>query len=145
MPSKKETAETPSRPVRKGKLTADAQRKFLKLFASGHTAFQAAHAIGTSRTAIFDLRARNPKFEAAYVKARERMLDTLEDSMHHMALNGNITAMFGLLRAFRPLRWRENVDVSGKVQHEHTFPAAFAQAMADVTSGKESGSSTQVH
>lgn len=59
---------------------------------------------------------RYPKFKAKYEKAREASLDALEIKMHEMGAKGNLTAIFGMLKANRPDKWRESkhVDLSNK-------------------------------
>lgn len=115
-----------------GKLTAEVRADFLRYYASGFSAYVAARKVGVTRTAIFELRRRDAEFAKKYEAAREASLDAMEDNMQDMANNGNLTAMFGILRAFRPGRWRENV----KVEHSGTvdIPASFAQAMEQMQS-----------
>lgn len=74
-----------------------------------------AHALGISHVAIFRLRHRDPEFAEEFLAAQETNTDLLEDHLARMAVTagipGNVTALFGTLRARRPNVWRENVKV----------------------------------
>lgn len=128
--------------------TPEKRALFCETYASGTTVHKAAQAAGVSATAVFYHRRINPDFAKQYEEAQDANTNFLEAHLLRHALEtavpGNITALFGLLRARRPQVWRENhkVEVSGKV--EHSFPAAFAAAMSsELDIG--GGSASQTH
>ena len=131
------TETTPSRTARRygpGKLTTAKRAEFLRLYAEpGATVRSAAAKIGVSAVAIFKLVRRDEEFAAAYREALELALDNVEDDIHTLACQGNLTAMFGLLRARRPSVWRE----SGQAPRGEggSFAAAFADAMKRLVDG----------
>lgn len=128
--------------------TPEKRALFCETYAGGSTVHQAAKVAGVSATVVFYHRRINPDFTKQYEDAQDANTNFLEAHLLRHALEsgvpGNITALFGLLRARRPAVWRENhrVEVSGKV--EHSFPAAFAAAMnSELDIG--GGSATQTH
>jgi hypothetical protein len=117
---------------RPGKLSPKKRAKFLELYASGnYTVRRAARKLGFTGVAVFSLCRRDEEFKAKFDSARETSVDALEDSLHDLACRGNVTAIFGLLKARRPKVWRENMHVSGNV--EHNFSSEFAAAMSRAT------------
>lgn len=112
-----------------GTFTPQKQREFLALYATGQfTVVRAAKKVGVSHVTVFNHRESDPEgFGKKFRAAKERMLDKVEDDIGMLACGGNLTAMFGLLRAHRSAVWRENVNVQATVQH--TFTHAFVAAM----------------
>jgi hypothetical protein len=98
-----------------GKLTPEIRAEFLRRYAEGGSVMAHAHALGISHVAIFRLRHRDPEFAEEFLAAQETNTDLLEDHLARMATTagtpGNVTALFGTLRARRPNVWRENVKV----------------------------------
>lgn len=98
-----------------GKLTPDIRAEFLRRYAEGGTVREHAHALGVSHVAIFRLKNRDEEFEKEFLVAQETNTDLLEDHLARMATTagtpGNVTALFGTLRARRPNVWRENFKV----------------------------------
>lgn len=56
----------------------------------------------------------------------ETNTDVLEDGLHTLARQGNIAAIFGTLKARRPERWRERVDLSN---HDGSLLKPLAEAI----------------
>lgn len=119
MPTKKGRASsTPKRgPGAPVKFTSEMQQRFCRLYSAGGTVRMAARKCGVTNVTVFEHARKDDNFKEMYERARELNLDGLEDDIRTLACNGNLTAMFGMLRAFRSERWRENY----KVDHEHRF------------------------
>lgn len=113
-----------------GKLTPEVQAEFLRRYAEGGSVKEHAHALGISHVAIFRLRHRDPEFAEEFLTAQETNTDLLEDHLARMATTagtpGNVTALFGTLRARRPNVWRENV----KVDHSGSIATTAEQLEA---------------
>lgn len=113
-----------------GKLTPDIRAEFLRRYAEGGTVREHAHALGVSHVAIFRLKNRDEEFEKEFLVAQDTNTDLLEDHLARMATTagtpGNVTALFGTLRARRPSVWRENV----KVDHSGSIATTAEQLEA---------------
>lgn len=109
-----------------GTFTRARQQKFLDAYATGTSVSTAARKAGTTDVAVYAARRRDPEFAKQYAEAHELNLDCLEDLLKKFAIKGNVTALFGCLRAFRPAVWREQHTM--KVE-DGGFAAAFAEAM----------------
>jgi hypothetical protein len=111
----------------------------LELYASGNfTVMAAAKKCGASHESFFQRRRVDPEFAAQYAAAQSASVDVLEERMlarayDNRANKGNLTAMFGILRARRPSAWGGNV----RVEHSGSLQLAgdFAQAMKEMPSG----------
>jgi hypothetical protein len=66
--------------MRKTKLTAARQERFLKALADSGSVTTAAAAAGTSRTRVYELRKGDPAFASAWAEAEEIAADRLEDA-----------------------------------------------------------------
>ena len=97
-----------------GHFTAEKRAIFLAEYATGCTVAMAAKVVGVSVVTVFNHVRSDAAFKAAYNKVMESNTDILEDGLHHLARNGNIAAIFGTLKARRPERWRDRVDVSNQ-------------------------------
>lgn len=117
-----------------GTFTPQKRAQFLELFATGGSVRQHAKTVGVSVVTVFNHRRTDADFEAGFKKACETNTDVLEDMLYEMACAGNVAALFGTLKARRPERWRENFQANVKV--EHSFPAAFAEAMRSMSYGE---------
>jgi len=113
-----------------GKMSAEVRAEFLRRYAEGGTVKAHAHDLGISHVAIFRLRHRDEEFEKEFLVAQETNTDLLEDHLVSMATTtgtpGNVTALFGTLRARRPSVWRENV----KVDHSGSIATTAEQLEA---------------
>lgn len=110
----KTRAKRSEAPKERGKFTAEKRRAFLDLYQTGVTVAQAAKKVGVSHVAVFNHVRKNEEFRREYEAAMEANTDVLEDSLHHLARAGNIAAIFGTLKARRPERWKDRMDLSNK-------------------------------
>jgi hypothetical protein len=58
-----------------------------------------------------------------------------DDAIHHRRLQ--IDTRLKLLACWDPKRYGQKVDLTGELQHTHSFPSAFAEAMKQETDGAE--------
>jgi len=93
------------------KFTLDLQREFCALYARGGTVPMAAKKCGVTSVTIYEHARTDENFKAMYEAATELNTDDLESLLHQMARAGNITALFGTLKARRPERWRDNFKI----------------------------------
>lgn len=121
-----------------GRFTEKIKQRVLKFVREGYPVVRAARKAGTTDVTVFDHRRKDPEFGKAFEEALEAGTDMLEDKLHDMAIGGNITAIFGTLKARRPQKWREHY----KIDHgaDGSFAAAFAMAMTGASSGQASDS-----
>lgn len=97
-----------------GTFTPEKRSQFLEHYQTGLTVLQAAKKVGTTAVTVFNYVRKDDAFAKQYRRAMEANTDVLEDGLHHLARNGNIAAIFGTLKARRPERWRDRVDISNK-------------------------------
>jgi hypothetical protein len=71
----------------------------------------AADAAGVNRTTPYALARRDPAFAAAWADAEQAATDVLEGEARRRALISSDALLMFLLRAHRPERYRESVDV----------------------------------
>lgn len=113
--------------------TQKVRETFLELFSSGMNLHAAAEQAGTSHKTIYAHIEKDPEFAAAYEAAKLKSYSKLEHHLHRMATQRDVpglpVAVFGLLRAYNPQRWRENVKIehSGSVTYK-TEPADLEEA-----------------
>lgn len=123
----KPSARSAGRKSTPGTFTPQKRAEFLERYAGGGTVAMCASKIGVSASIVFRTARNDPRFAKALEAARETNTDHVEDGVHHLAVAGNLTAMFGILRARRPHVWRDNSTV--RVDAGDGFAAAFAAAM----------------
>ena len=97
-----------------GTFNAEKREMFLMYYRTGITVREAALKVGVSVVTVFNHVRTNPEFKEDYQLAMESNTDVLEDLLHQLARNGNVAALFGTLKARRPERWRDRVDVSNQ-------------------------------
>lgn len=110
-----------------GTFTTLKKDQFLTLYSRGGSVRAVAKAVGVSTVTVFNHARNDPEFRDKYHQAMESNTDALEDVLHEMALQGNVAAVFGILKARRPERWRDNYQARATVVHG--FPTSFAAAM----------------
>lgn len=115
------------------------QVKFLRAYAQCANITEACKSIGINRENHYAwLRAKNGRYAAAFAKAQERAADVLEDAAIDRAVNGKERPIYQmgrlvgserqysdhlmtfLLKGMKPEKYRENINVSGTITHEHT-------------------------
>jgi hypothetical protein len=126
------------------KFTLARRARFLERIALGWSVTDGAKAVGVTPRTIYDHLSADGPFRAEYEHAVEVGSDVLEDEARRRAVDGvsrergiyhqgkvvgtyveteySDRLLMFLLKARRPLRFRESVDVrhSGTVQHRHT-------------------------
>lgn len=120
---------------RAGKIfTLEAQERFLQKYRKYRNVDRAARAIGFRGTTVFRQVHKSKRFAAQYDAVRAEIHSSLDEKLHNFALgvevpvhNSQITAIFGVLRAYKPERYRENMKLS--VGAEGDF-AALLKGMA---------------
>lgn len=128
-PTKKKGSSAP------GTFTAEKREKFLEEYAKGLTVAQAARKVGVSDITVFNHINKNPDFKRRYQAAMETNTDVLEDSLHSIARGGNLTAIFGMLKARRPERWRERMDLTNSDGSIHKALAAAVRKVHQQAGG----------
>lgn len=96
--------------------TAEKRNQFITLYREGASIKEAADIVGVCFSTVFTHLRKNEKFKKRFEAAKNIHLNTLEDHLVRMATGnakGNVIALFGVLRANRPEKWRE----SAKLEH----------------------------
>jgi len=83
----------------------------------------AASAAGVDRSTPYRRAERDPAFAAAWAEASDDAIDTLEGEARRRALAGSDALLMFLLRAHRPQRFRESLDVRVDVRREAALVA----------------------
>ena len=96
----------------------DWKPRFLEVFRATGNVRLAADAAGVDRSTPYVRAARDPKFAAAFDRAREDATDVLEAEARRRALAGSDGLLKFLLRAHRPERYRESLDLRVEVHQE---------------------------
>jgi transposase-like protein len=96
----------------------------LRYIREGNTVAMAAKKATVSATQVFWRVRTNEQFAERYAAAMEYNTDHLEEMLQQHAFNGNITALFGTLKARRPEKWRDNYRI------DHTNSDGSFQAFA---------------
>jgi hypothetical protein len=92
--------------------------RFVEIFAATGNVRLAATAAGVSRDAPYKRAQADPEFAASWLRSREDAVDSLEAECRRRALNGSDALLTFLLRAERPDKYRERVDVRLDLRHE---------------------------
>jgi hypothetical protein len=118
------------RPPDRTKRTAEIEDKFLEVLATGASVYKAALAAGIGRRTAYEWREADPEFKARWDEAVDCGVDLMEDEAHRRAVHGvtkpvyyqgevcgdvqeySDTLMIFQLKARRPEKYRENVDVN---------------------------------
>lgn len=116
-----------------GTFTTEKREEFLQHYSQGGTVAACARKVGVSKVTVFNHVRTDKEFADRYRLALELNLDSIEDSITQLACKGNLTAMFGVLRAKRPNVWRESYGM--KLEAGDGFAAAFAAAMKETLGG----------
>jgi hypothetical protein len=92
--------------------------RFLEVFAATGNVRLATSAAGTSRDAPYKRAQVNPTFAADWLRAREDAVDVLEAEARRRALSTSDTLLMFLLKADRPDKYRDKVDVRFDLRRE---------------------------
>jgi NRPS condensation-like uncharacterized protein len=104
------------RPVRRRRPTWKA--RFLELIRTTGNVHLAAEGAGVSRAAPYAAAARDAKFAAAWATAEEDAVDVLEAAARKRALTVSDSLLICLLKAHRPEKYRETIDVRVEFRRE---------------------------
>ncbi len=85
--------------------------RFLELIRGTGNVRLAADGAGVDRTTPYARAARDPRFAEAWARAEQDAIDVLEAEARRRALSASDALLMFLLRAHRPERYRESVDV----------------------------------
>jgi hypothetical protein len=96
----------------------DWKPRFLEVFRSTGNVRLSADAAGIERSTPYVRAARDPTFAQAWAAAREDALDVLEAEARRRALAGSDGLLMFLLRAHRPERYRETLDLHLELRAE---------------------------
>jgi len=113
------------------RFTAEKKKRFLELYASEvKSVRECAEAVGVTARTVFYHARTDERFARAYERAVVENTDLLEDRMidhvRDKGFGGNLIALFGLLRARRPEKWRDYQ----KVEHTGQVMLVTAEALA---------------
>lgn len=92
---------------------------FIEGLRQGLSVTGAADKAGMSRMAMYQEREKNAEFGQRWADAIESGTDALEDAAHSRAMTVSDTLAIFLLKARRPAKYRERIDVNTLHQHEH--------------------------
>jgi hypothetical protein len=92
--------------------------RFIEVFAATGNVRLAASAVGKSRDAPYKRAQTDPEFGAAWLRAREDAVDMLEAEARRRALSSSDNLLTFLLRAERPDKFRERVDIKLDLRRE---------------------------
>jgi AcrR family transcriptional regulator len=108
-----------------GTFTPEKKSEFIDLYCTGLSVRECANLVGVSTVTVFNHIRSDADFAARYRQAMEINTDHLEDHLFRMAtqkMPGNILAVFGVLKARRPDKWRESARVEHTGKIEFTRP-----------------------
>ena len=107
------------------KLTQAQKAEFLAQLRLKGMVHAAALVAGINRKSVYNWRAKDPKFRAAWDEALEDNTDVLEESAYQRALAGDTTLTIFLLKARRPDVYRDNLRITVE-QMDRAIDAAIA-------------------
>jgi hypothetical protein len=113
----------PTRPARP-KRRPDWRPVFLVTIRATGNVRLAASAAGINRATPYVRANRDPAFAAAWAEAEQEAIDILEAEARRRALTGSDALIMFLLRAHRPERYRDSVDVHLELRREAERVAA---------------------
>ena len=117
--------------------TAQAKKAlFLVEFAKRGNITRAAKAAEVPRRTVYEWLKRDAVFAVAYADAEQAGIDALEEEAHRRAIDGSDTLLIFLLKAARPSKYRERVDITYDIKHAverlTADPEERVAAMAEV-------------
>ncbi|HEY1168755.1 MAG TPA: hypothetical protein VGE81_07280 [Candidatus Limnocylindrales bacterium] len=107
--------ESPKKPVRR---RPDWRAPFLDAIRVSGNVKLATNAAGIDRSTPYRRAGRDPAFAEAWTAAEQDAIDTLEGEARRRALQGSDGLLMFLLRAHRPERYRDSIDVRLDVRRE---------------------------
>jgi hypothetical protein len=110
------------RPRRKRR--PDWRKRFLEIVAATGNVSLATSAVQISRSTPYVRAQRDPAFAVAWTEAEEQAKDVLEAEARRRGLTGSDPLLMFLLRALRPERYRDTLDVRVEFRKEAERVAA---------------------
>ena len=107
-----------------------AKEAILAALREGATTAEAAEAGRVSRTTAWTWRQQDEAFALAYHDAEEHGTDSLEQVARRRAVEGSDTLLIFLLKARRPEKYRDRVDITAKVESVSSAELKAIQAAA---------------
>ena len=121
-----------------GSVRQDWVPRFLDAIRASGNVRLAANAAGIDRSTPYIRASRDPAFKAAWAEANEDAVDLLEAEARRRALTTSDGLLMFLLRAHRPERYRDRVDVRVEVRREAERVAAkLGMSVEDVLAAAE--------
>jgi transposase len=94
------------------KRTPEMEQAFLDALCDGYSVNRAAKAAGIGRRTAYEWRDADPEFKQRWLEAVEAGTDTLEDEARDRAMDTSDTLLIFTLKARRPEKYRENVNLN---------------------------------
>lgn len=117
-------------------MTQGKKAAFLRAFSRLGNVSAAAKAAKVGRKTVYEWRAKDPDFVSSMADAEQEAIDHLELEATKRALIGSDTLLIFLLKAARPQKYRERVDVTVDVrtaiERLTTDPIEQKAALAEV-------------
>jgi DNA-directed RNA polymerase specialized sigma24 family protein len=96
----------------------DWRQRFLEVIRSTGNVRLSAQAAGIDRSTPYVRARRDPTFAAAWAEAEQDAIDVLEAEARRRALSSSDALLMFLLRAHRPERYRESLDLRVELRRE---------------------------
>lgn len=113
----------------RGRRPVDWRPRFLEAYAKSGNVLASAQAAGVTRQWVYRYANAHPEFADAWHEAEQDAIDVLEAAARTRALSGSDTLIIFLLKALRPEKYRERVDVN--VLREEARQIAAASGLDD--------------
>lgn len=105
---------------------------WLDAYKAHGTVGAACEVVGIGSSTAYDARARDRDFAKAWDEAEGETTKLLEETMYERALNGDTTAAIFILKARRPNKYRERVDVKHGGTVKHNVTTDFDREVAEL-------------
>lgn len=128
-PKKRQSARTREDKPAESAIDTTWHKRFLKILGTTCNVTLAADAAGIDRGTAYDHRARFPAFARAWEDAKDAAIELLEAEAWQRARKKSDTLMIFLLKAHRPEKYRESVDVNLKKLSDEELIARVTAAL----------------
>lgn len=125
----------PSSKLKNG-FTAPQKVEWLETYRTTFNFTKACNLCGTNTRTVHDHINGDDKFGIAYKEAKDAIADHCQEALL-LFVHKNPTAAFGILKALRPMVWRENYQEKGPRKEERLKNLLDAAKEADKKEGKE--------
>ena len=113
------------------------KQAFLAAYSETGNVREAARAAGIDRGTHYDWLRKDPEYVTAFAHAQEDAADTLEAVARNRAIQGSDLLTIFLLKGLRPERYRERYNVTGEMQHAHTWADMIREVDRVATDGSD--------